>query len=75
MAILWATDRVDGTVAGARSIAQLDSLVDGLETARKRPDDLNRLLEAVTRASTNLQRALPELPNMFGYVPTPCRSC
>lgn len=74
-AVLWALNRVDGALAGARSIEQLDRLIDGIAAARTRPDDLEHLLLSVTDSSSELQRALPQLPNMFGYVPTPCRSC
>jgi aryl-alcohol dehydrogenase-like predicted oxidoreductase len=75
VAIAWAIDRVDGVLAGARSIDQLDALADGLETIRARPTELNQLMSSITPLSTTLQQNLPDLPNMFGYVPTPCRSC
>jgi aryl-alcohol dehydrogenase-like predicted oxidoreductase len=75
VAVSWAAERVDGVLAGARTINQLDSLVDGLESVREHPAHLNQLLSSVTASSTELQDALPDLPNMFGYVPTPCRNC
>lgn len=75
VAVLWALNRVDAALAGARSIEQLDRLINGLTAARARPRDLAHLLQRVTDSSTELQRAIPKLPNMFGYVPTPCRSC
>jgi aryl-alcohol dehydrogenase-like predicted oxidoreductase len=75
VAVLWALNRVDATLAGARSIEQLDRLIDGLTDAYTRPGDLEQLSLRVTDSSSKLQKVLPQLPNMFGYVPTPCRSC
>ncbi|MFW5693538.1 MAG: aldo/keto reductase [Alkalispirochaeta sp.] len=74
VAVMWAANRVDQTLIGARSPGQLDDLLDGLIAVETRPEDLKALLERLTRASTDLQSTLPDLPNMFGYVPTPCRS-
>ncbi len=75
VAVLWALDRVDEVLVGTRSVSQLDDLLDGIHSARDRPGELHELMEAVTAASSRVQQELPELPNMFGYVPTPCRSC
>ncbi|HKK49590.1 MAG TPA: aldo/keto reductase, partial [Alkalispirochaeta sp.] len=75
VAVIWAAGRVDRTLVGMRSLSHLDDLVDGIENAHGRHTELQDLLEAVTSSSDQLQRDLPHLPNMFGYVPTPCRSC
>ncbi len=75
VAVLWVADRIDEVLVGTRSLSQLDDLLDGIEAAGGRPAELQELMESVTTGSSRLQQELPELPNMFGYVPTPCRSC
>ncbi len=78
-ALLWLVSgpgprRVDGAVVGGRTVEQLRALAAGLESALDRPDTLAEVLSRVQTLSDEVQHSLPNLPNMFGYTPTPCRS-
>ena len=78
-ALLWLVSGsgprgVDGAVVGGRTVEQLRMLAAGLEAALKRPDRLAEVLNRAEVLSDALQPSLPDLPNMFGYTPTPCRS-
>lgn len=76
-ALHWVTGRVSAAVVGGRSLEQVDRTADGLTalstgTVARAAD---AVLATVQPESTALQRRLPDLPNLFGYVPTPCRGC
>jgi aryl-alcohol dehydrogenase-like predicted oxidoreductase len=68
--------RVDEVVVGGRRPAQVTDLVAGIKafTATGAAPRLAALLEEADLWSTELQQHLPELPNIFGYVPTPYRN-
>lgn len=71
-AAIWALDHgMDGVDFGVRSTAQLEDFHDGLkDLAEKNLNDLFRRIDAL---SNELQTDLPDLPNLFGYTPTPVR--
>ena len=72
VALRWVVHRADAAVVGARSPRQLEALHRGLDGIRRESTALDSLLDELTDRSDALQRYLPELPNIFGYVPTPC---
>lgn len=74
-ALTWCLQRVDAAVVGARSLRQVDTLTDGLASAMRDPRSVADALSAVDPTLAAAAALLPRLPNMFGYVPAPCRGC
>jgi myo-inositol catabolism protein IolS len=75
VALTWATRRVDAAVVGGRRKEHIGELCAGLAVARREAAACLALLEELEVDSLWLQERLPELPNFFGYEPTPCRGC
>lgn len=75
VALTWVCRQIDAAVVGGRRTGQIRELLEGLETARRRADTCSAILEELDNDSARLQDQLPELPNFFGYEPTPCRDC
>ncbi|MFW5796809.1 MAG: aldo/keto reductase [Alkalispirochaeta sp.] len=67
--------RVEEVVVGGRRPEHVSTLVSGTRrlTGANAPD-LVPFIREVEGWSRELQRYLPDLPNIFGYVPTPCRN-
>jgi len=73
LAIEWLLDRgVDRVVFGTRSPEQLAILDTGLAALRNHRNRKS-LIDSATALSDELQPHLPEMPNIFGYVPIPLR--
>jgi len=74
--VSFSPPRVDEVVIGGRRPAQVTSLIAAIEalTATGAASRLTALLEEAETWSTALQPHLPDLPNIFGYVPTPYRN-
>jgi aryl-alcohol dehydrogenase-like predicted oxidoreductase len=75
VALTWVSRRVDAAIVGGRRTAQMRELQEGLEVARRKANICTTILEELEADSTRLQEYLPDLPNFFGYEPTPCRGC
>lgn len=74
-ALAWCLSRIDAAVVGARSVRQVDTLNDGLAVVREHPERVAALLAELEPALREAAAELPDLPNMFGYRPAPCRGC
>lgn len=71
LALSWLLRRgIDRVVFGVRSTRQLEEIDTGLTEFERHPEK-SSILEAATALSDQLQPYLPELPNLFGYVPAP----
>lgn len=68
------TGRVDEALAGGRTPEHLNALITGLSALSASPELRNTVDRRITERSDALQTVLPDLPNMFGYVPRPCRN-
>ncbi len=71
-ALLWLVSKNVVPVVGVHSSDQARDLVKGLGRALQRHSEIDTLLSRLTTMSDALQDGLPQLPNLFGYVPTPC---
>ena len=74
VALRWVTDRVGGAVVGGRTTDDPTALAEGLAALTSSADAVRTILDEMTALSEELQKQLPALPNMFGYIPTPVRS-
>lgn len=80
VALAWLLARGVTPVVGVRTPTQLDRLVEAIRRLGSPPWAVveapgaaeREILAALTIASDALQSCLPDLPNMFGYVPRPC---
>jgi len=73
VALAWLLARGVTPVVGVHTPTQLDRLVEALNRRGSPPwAEGEALLSILTTASDALQKNLPDLPNMFGYVPRPC---
>lgn len=73
IALAWVRSSGAVPIVGVRTKNQVENLVEGLSTLHTEPrDSLEALLAELSRRSDELQPHLPNLPNLFGYTPTPC---
>ncbi|MDA3947956.1 MAG: aldo/keto reductase [Spirochaeta sp.] len=69
------TGRVDEALVGGRTPDHLTALVSGMWALAASEELRTAVDQAITALSDAIQPVLPDLPNMFGYVPRPCRNC